>query len=106
MAKSPKKNVFFRCAVCGAENPPAAKTSRNHCRKCLFSMHLDGEIPGDRKSHCGGKMRPIAVLTRHRKADFVIVHRCEKCGERRQNRAADDDDFEKLLEIARQQIFG
>ena len=43
--------------------------------------------PGDRANSCGGQMEPIAAQPDAKKG-FVILHRCERCGAIRRNRAA------------------
>lgn len=43
--------------------------------------------PGDRANACGGQMEPVSAQPDAKKG-FVIVHRCQKCGELRRNRAA------------------
>jgi hypothetical protein len=42
----------FRCGHCGVEvSLDAPGTShRNHCPSCLWSRHLDRNVPGDRKA--------------------------------------------------------
>jgi hypothetical protein len=84
------RNTGFVCAVCGAEVMPLARGSlRNHCPRCLCSLHVDVN-PGDRAQECGGVMRPVgAELTGNK--GWVILHRCERCGVERRNRAALDD---------------
>ncbi|MBO7505538.1 RNHCP domain-containing protein [bacterium] len=47
-----KINESFICVNCGREVPLASKTCRNHCPYCFASLHVDGEIPGDRSSIC------------------------------------------------------
>lgn len=94
------KNDGFICDYCGERNPPALRTCRDHCRKCLFGKHVDGPSPGDRKSKCHGNMIPIAVLPGTRKSDYVLLFRCEVCGIERKNRVASDDDFAAILRIA------
>lgn len=98
------KNDGFSCEYCGEQNPPAEKTCRNHCRKCLHSKHVDND-PGDRQNSCHGKMIPVAVFSGNKKADFVILHICERCGKERKNRTTSDDDFETLVKISHQQSF-
>lgn len=84
------RNEPFRCAVCGADVPPLAGGScRNHCPRCLHSLHVDVN-PGDRSSTCRGLLEPVAV-ERDAKKGLVVVHRCARCGEVRRNRAAPDD---------------
>jgi predicted RNA-binding Zn-ribbon protein involved in translation (DUF1610 family) len=81
-----KNDDGFICVHCGAEVHPLKYTSRNHCPFCLWSRHLDIN-PGDRANECGGLMRPIRSEP-DAKRGFVIIHKCEKCGEIRRNRAA------------------
>lgn len=83
-------NQGFVCAHCGAAVPPLANGSyRNHCPACLHSLHVDVH-PGDRASDCGGLLVPIGVEQSGKKG-WVIVHRCERCGAVRRNKAALDD---------------
>lgn len=97
-----KNDSGFVCANCGFVVEPLGYTSRNHCPRCLCSLHLDVQ-PGDRASDCGGIMDPIAVETDPRKG-YIIVHRCRKCGAIRRNKAAHEakvqpDDLDKLIEL-------
>ena len=98
------RNVGFACAVCGAEVPPLANGScRNHCPVCLHSLHVD-VYPGDRASDCGGVLEPVGAEHDGKKG-WVIVHRCERCGAVRRNKAALDDpamadDREALVALA------
>jgi DNA-directed RNA polymerase subunit RPC12/RpoP len=84
------ENAGFACARCGADVEPLTNGGyRNHCPRCLWSVHVD-EAPGDRASSCGGALAPVGVDYRGAKG-FVVVHRCESCGATRRNRAAPDD---------------
>ena len=83
-----KNTKFYICAHCGKEVEPLGYTSRNHCPFCLCSLHVDIN-PGDRANECGGLMRPIRTEP-DAKRGFIIIHKCEKCGEIRRNRAALD----------------
>ncbi|MEK7524045.1 MAG: RNHCP domain-containing protein [Patescibacteria group bacterium] len=87
-----KHNEGFICQKCGEQNPPAVKSERNHCRKCLFSLHVDLETPGDRASQCEALMEPISLDHRGNKG-FMILHRCQKCRKEMWNRAAEDDEL-------------
>jgi DNA-directed RNA polymerase subunit RPC12/RpoP len=97
------RNTGFVCTVCGAEVPPLANGScRNHCPRCLHSLHVD-ESPGDRASDCGGLLEPIGAEHSGKKG-WVIVHRCARCGAVRRNKAALDDpdmpdDFEAVVAL-------
>jgi len=82
-------NEAFECAHCSFAVPPAPGTAvRNHCPRCLRSVHLDANVPGDRNSDCGGIMDPEnANLT---EGNFRVTHRCRRCGFTRRNRLATD----------------
>jgi len=94
-----KNDNGFICAHCGKEVKPLGYTSRNHCPFCLWSLHVDVN-PGDRANECGGQMEPISVQPDAKKG-FIIVHRCQRCGELHRNRAAHEaevqPDNKKLL---------
>lgn len=97
-----KNDDSFICKNCGLEVKPLGYSSRNHCPRCLCSLHVDVN-PGDRANSCGGIMRPVKVELDAKKG-YVIVHRCEKCGEIKRNRAAHEakiqpDDLGLLIEL-------
>ena len=97
-----KNDSGFICANCGYEVEPLGYTSRNHCPKCLCSLHLDIN-PGDRAAECGGIMRPVRVEPDPKKG-YVIVHKCEKCGAVGRNKAAhtasvQPDDIDLLIKL-------
>ena len=97
-----KNDSGFVCRHCGKTVLPLGKTSRNHCPFCLWSVHLD-ERPGDRASDCGGDMEPIGALPDARHG-FIVVHRCQKCGAVRRNKAAynvevQPDDLSLLIRL-------
>ena len=91
----------FRCGHCGVDvSLDAPGTShRNHCPSCLWSRHLDRNVPGDRKAECPGGMEPIAVTVRGERR-WMLIHRCTHCGRLRMNRAAADDNMLLLLQLA------
>lgn len=77
---------------------------RNHCPHCLYSKHIDIN-PGDRASECGGMLEPIGVDYSAKKG-WVIVSRCQRCGELKRNKAALDDpqlpdDYDTLIALSR-----
>lgn len=92
-----KNDNGFICLNCGKEVLPLGYTSRNHCPHCLSSLHVD-VFPGDRANECRGLMEAVAVELSAKKG-FVISHRCTKCGFVGKNKAADDDDRDKLIEL-------
>ena len=92
-----KINESFICEVCGHKNPMADTTCRNHCQKCLCSKHVDIN-PGDRAETCHGVLRPLAIQVCGGEMR-TIIFRCEKCGMKRKNKIASDDDREQLIQI-------
>ena len=90
----------FICRYCGrtvsADVPGTGH--RNHCPWCLRSVHLDNQS-GDRASSCSGIMEPIAVSIRRGK-EWLLIHRCNKCGALKENRIAGDDNEWALLSLA------
>ena len=90
----------FVCKACGAVigQEGTGSRHRNHCPRCLASVHLD-EKPGDRASPCKGVMDAIGVWVR-KDGEWAILHRCRKCGAIHSNRIAADDNPIKLVSIA------
>jgi hypothetical protein len=86
----------FVCAVCSAEIAPLGYTARDHCSKCLCSLHVD-ENPGDRASDCGGVLLPVGA--EQGKKGVKILYKCKKCGMKKKNIAAKDDDKEMIIEL-------
>ena len=84
----------FICDRCGAAVTGDGYT--NHCPRCLWSKHVDID-PGDRASDCGGMMAPVKIESRS--DEFVITHRCEKCGFEKRNRMAPGDDMSVAARI-------
>lgn len=115
----------FICENCKAKVPSLAigTKNRNHCPFCLWSKHVDENLPGDRKSHCLGMMRPIGVDFKKEKKDkygqeakgeIMLAHQCQKCGKESNNRIAGDDNPEAILAVGeeinkkevKRQLFG
>jgi ribosome biogenesis GTPase len=90
----------FVCVHCGATaaTSGAGTSHRNHCPRCLHSVHLDKK-PGDRLAMCGGTMEPVSVWVRKR-GEWALIHRCRECGAMSSNRIAADDNEMLLLSIA------
>lgn len=83
------RNEGFDCAGCGAVVPPAPGTAvRNHCPRCLRSQHVDGPVPGDRASDCGGLMDPSDLAFQG--GEWRATFRCRTCGFERRNRLYPD----------------
>jgi len=102
---------MFKCINCKKEvkeDGYIGTRNRNHCPYCLYSQHLDENIPGDRKSKCKGKMTPIGLTFKKRKVDkygkekvgeIMIIHKCEKCNAVSTNRIAGDDNPDEIVKI-------
>lgn len=98
-----RENSGFVCGHCSLGILALGNGSyRNHCPYCLFSLHVDKDVPGDRSSDCGGLMEPTALV--RSKKGFQIVHRCKKCGIEKKNIVAqgvegDEDSIEVLIRL-------
>lgn len=93
--KFQRKIENFTCGNCGAKVKGTGYT--NHCPSCLFSKHVDIN-PGDRLEPCGGLMEPVGLILE--KGKYVITHRCQICGQKRRNQAADNDSVEALVRLS------
>ncbi|MEI6843317.1 MAG: RNHCP domain-containing protein [bacterium] len=89
-----KNKEDFVCEKCGFAVQGNGYT--NHCPQCLWSKHVDVH-PGDRAESCGGMMEPIRVEVK--KGEYTIIHKCERCGLERPNKAVKDDNFQMLVQI-------
>ncbi|MEK7653436.1 MAG: RNHCP domain-containing protein [Patescibacteria group bacterium] len=92
-----KKKENFICEHCGREVKGTGYT--NHCPNCLWSKHVDVS-PGDRAEECGGLMKPVDFYLK--KQEWVVVHECEKCGERRRNVLSDEDNFDEAVRLKKE----
>ena len=90
------KNEEFTCENCGHHNSKLKGSYRNHCQNCLYSLHVDKDIPGDRASECHGLMISIQV-DQDGKKGWIVSHKCQKCGKIISNMTAPDDNFDKII---------
>ncbi len=97
MKQFTKRDEEFICENCGKKVEKLGYTSRDHCPHCLCSKHVD-RMPGDREETCHGILRPIQALLDNKKG-YIIVYKCDKCGEIRRNKSADDDDTDLLIKL-------
>jgi protein-arginine kinase activator protein McsA len=95
--KFSKNDQGFVCVKCKTYVKPLIYSSRDHCTKCLTSMHVDVN-PGDRKNSCEGILTPIDIQINSKKG-YVIVYKCEKCGKQHKNKAAQDDELDAILSV-------
>jgi DNA-directed RNA polymerase subunit RPC12/RpoP len=92
-----KNDNSFVCLVCGKQVPILKYSSRDHCTKCLCSIHVDIN-PGDRANTCLGTLVPFDIDTTSKKGN-VIKYKCNKCGEVHNNKSAEDDSFNTILKV-------
>ena len=90
-----QKKENFICKVCGTEVKGTGYT--NHCPNCLYSLHVDEEIPGDRQSDCKGLMEPIKAEIE--KGEYTLTHKCQKCKKVTKNKTSEEDNFEEILKL-------
>lgn len=93
-----RKKEDFTCEVCGTKVKGTGYT--NHCPNCLWSKHVDKDVPGDRYDTCQGIMEPVGVEINH--GEYSITHCCQNCGKISKNKTEENDNFEEILEIANQ----
>ncbi|MBD3361023.1 RNHCP domain-containing protein, partial [Candidatus Peregrinibacteria bacterium] len=91
-------NKEFKCINCGKNNPKLAGSCRNHCQKCLYSLHVDEKTPGDRKSGCKSLMEPVSAVKNGKKG-WIIYHKCTKCNKIISNKSAKDDNFDEIIKL-------
>ena len=94
-----KTKEDFVCEVCGAVVVGDGYT--NHCPECLWSKHVDVH-PGDRAGPCGGVMKPIGI--KKKDGEYSILHKCQKCGFERWNKANPEDNFDQIIQVSSQKI--
>ncbi len=97
-----KNDNSFVCQNCGFTVLPLGYTSRNHCPKCLCSLHVD-ILPGDRANPCGGILDPISAQPDMQKG-YILIHECRRCGQIVRNRAAHEakvqpDDLKRIISL-------
>ena len=86
----------FICDKCHQKVSKLNYTARDHCPYCLYSKHVD-IMPGDRSNQCKGLLEPINI--EKYKNTYKIIYKCQKCKELHKNIMANDDDFNKIIEL-------
>lgn len=97
MKQFSKLDESFICEHCKKKVEKLNYTSRDHCPYCLYSKHVD-ILPGDRSNTCKGLLKPLSI--EKFKDSFKIFYKCEKCGEVHKNIIANDDDFNKIINLS------
>lgn len=96
MKKFKKNDDSFICQNCNKIVSKLGYTSRDHCPFCLYSKHVDVN-PGDRQNNCLGLLKPIDI--EKYKDKYKIIYTCSRCGEKRKNVIATDDDYNEILKL-------
>jgi hypothetical protein len=93
-----RRDEGFTCAHCGQEVAPLGFTDRDHCPRCLRSLHVD-VVPGDRAQGCGGILDPVGGEMAGGEA--VLFFRCRRCGHSHRvkaiTRGEQPDDWEMVV---------
>ncbi len=97
MKKFYMKDESFICENCNKKVNKLNYTARDHCPYCLYSKHVDIN-PGDRKNKCHGLLKPIDI--EKYKNTYKIIYKCIKCNKMHKNIMANDDDFNKIIELS------
>lgn len=97
--KFQKKKEDFICEKCGIKNIGTGYT--NHCFNCLWSKHVDVN-PGDRAESCDGMMEPVKIDFEN--GEYVINHKCIKCGMTKRKKLENNDNFDVAVAIVRKYI--
>lgn len=98
MKQFTKRDESFICEHCGETVEKLVYTSRDHCPHCLYSKHVD-IMPGDRENNCKGLLKPESVELDSKKG-YIIVYKCEKCGEVHKNKSAEDDNMDLIIKLS------
>ena len=94
------RNEPFDCAHCSRSVEPVKHGGyRDHCPFCLYGLHVDDRLPGDRMSPCQGKLRPVGLSSSAKKG-YVIHYVCERCRVERVNKAAEDDNYDLVVALS------
>lgn len=101
--KTTHRDDGFVCENCSFAVPKrGGGYCRNHCPKCLYSLHVDLKLPGDRKSECHGLMKPIDVIYNTQKNTYQLKQECKKCKYCFMVSVAKDDDQTEVLRIVKE----
>ena len=88
----------FVCENCNKMVKKLNYSARDHCNYCLYSKHVD-IMPGDRQNTCHGLLKPIGI--EKYKNTYKIIYKCEKCHLTHKNIMANDDNFDKIIELSK-----
>lgn len=97
MKKFTMRDEEFKCINCGYMVSKLNYTARDHCPKCLYSVHVDN-MPGDRMNDCHGLLVPIGI--EKYKNTYKIIYKCSKCSKLHKNIIANDDDMDMIIKLS------
>jgi DNA-directed RNA polymerase subunit RPC12/RpoP len=100
-----RRDEGFTCAHCRADVVPLGVTDRDHCPRCLRSLHVD-VVPGDRASACGGILDPVGAELVG--GNVTLRYQCRRCGHRHRVKAIregrDPDDWSLVIAVTAGEI--
>ncbi len=70
----------------------------DHCPRCLWSKHVDEDVPGDRKSACRGMMEPWKAEVGKR-GKVIIYYRCQRCGKEIRSAKREEDNLDVVIDL-------
>lgn len=91
------RDESFTCTWCGAAVTPGGAPVRDHCPRCLRSLHVDN-VPGDRANPCHGVLHPRRFELSE--GVFHIHYVCGRCAAPHRVRAHPDDQLPPSLSPA------
>ncbi|GII05431.1 RNHCP domain-containing protein [Planobispora takensis] len=99
-SRSVLRTETFACVRCGLTVTALAPDGRrrNHCPSCLHSRHILDHVEGG-PSECRSRMTPISIAV-PRNGDWMLIHRCVRCGELTSSPLSGDDNQLLLMRLA------
>ncbi|MBI2309403.1 RNHCP domain-containing protein [Candidatus Collierbacteria bacterium] len=94
------KTEKYTCSHCG--KIIIGGRYNNHCPHCLWSKHLDDQIPGDRASKCKSLMEPSGVVQKNGK--WRIVHQCLSCKKDTVVDSSPEDNSDLIIELSQRPL--
>jgi len=91
----------YTCGRCG--KIVTGGRYNNHCPNCLWSKHLDDQIPGDRASKCKSLMKPIGIIQKNGK--WRIVHQCLGCKKKTTVDSSPKDNVNLIIKLSQSPLF-
>lgn len=92
-----ENKIEFVCKNCGYSVSPLKIGTRNHCTKCLYSLHVD-IFPNDNANTCRNLMKPESAM-QNANGEVMIIHKCTFCDKTSRAKVELDDNYEEVLKL-------